>query len=101
MSEELLIGNTVRELRSRLKMTQLQLADATGLKRLTISQIESGYRGISTPNLSKLAKALKVPVSYLHLLSDESEDPLVKRFQQVARKSLGLPTRTTTTTALG
>lgn len=95
MHNELMIGDTIRELRLLKKWTQLQLAEATGLKRLTISQIESNYRGVSTPNLSKLAIALGVPVCYLHLLSDESEDPLVQDFQQLARSSLSLPPKRT------
>ena len=37
-----LLGNAIREARRRLKLTQSALANATGIGRSTLSQIENG-----------------------------------------------------------
>ena len=93
VNETMLIGQTVRELRLAKKLKQEELAVLSGLKRLTISQIENDRRGVSPKNLRQLAIALEVPASFLHLLSDNSDDPLVKKFQIVVRETLNLPAR--------
>jgi len=88
MKTVLLIGDTIRELRMLRGLTQREVAEATGLKRMTISQIESDYRGVSTPTLAKLAHAFCVPPSYIHLLSDRTDDDVVRRLQRIVRRSL-------------
>jgi len=60
------IGTKVVTLRSRLGMTQKDLADATGIPQATVSRIERGV--IEQPRvevLRKLADALHVTVDYL------------------------------------
>lgn len=91
MAEPFHVGPAVKLIRTeKHKWTQEQLAEKVGMNRLSISQIEQNRRGISPTRLRELAEALEVPVSYLFLLADDSDDELVKRFQEVARKSLRL-----------
>jgi transcriptional regulator with XRE-family HTH domain len=63
------IGNRVRELRTEADLSQEKLAFACDLDRTYIGSVERGERNISVINLRKIAKALKVKVSYL--LSNE------------------------------
>lgn len=62
ITERLRIGSRLRELREELKMTQQQVADATGVPRSNISQIESGKHSISIDLLAKIAKAVGASV---------------------------------------
>lgn len=49
----------VRKRRKELNMTQKQLAQASGLHRTYIVDIESGKTNISIKNLEKIARVLK------------------------------------------
>jgi len=52
--------------RESLAMTQQELADAAGVGRITVSNIERGLTQPRMPTLKKLAKALRVkPVELL------------------------------------
>lgn len=55
-----LIGDNIRRHRVTRRMTQEELADKSGLHRLTMIGIESGKRvpGLSLDNLSNIARAL-------------------------------------------
>lgn len=66
------VGRRIRDIRERLKdkdgkvlITQEELADRAGLNRAYIGYIERGERNASTETLSKIAKALKVPIHEL------------------------------------
>ena len=50
----------LRELRLRAAMTQIELAEKTGLARTTIVRLEQGDPNALPPTLRKLAKALHV-----------------------------------------
>lgn len=63
MAIELQIGNRIKELREKRKMTQLQLAQKAGLNRTFIVHVEKGRRNISVKSLEKILKALKIPFS--------------------------------------
>ena len=52
------LGEAIKKRRKRQKMKQKQLADATGMSRPAITQIESGVRGTSIEGLIKIATAL-------------------------------------------
>jgi len=51
-------GARLRELRLQKKLSQEDLAEASGLDRTYVSSCERGNRNISLLNISKLAKAL-------------------------------------------
>ncbi len=56
----------VKELRKRLGWTQDLLAEKTGVRRATISAIETGEsKGIDFDTLERLARALEVDAGYL------------------------------------
>ena len=59
------IGDKVRELRTDRKLTQAQLADSCGLHRTFIGSVERGERNVAVLSLRRIAKALRVSVSFL------------------------------------
>ncbi len=57
------IGGRVRRLREKRRWSQEALAHEAGLDRSYMSGIERGVRNISVLTLSKVAKALGVPLN--------------------------------------
>jgi transcriptional regulator with XRE-family HTH domain len=55
----------LQRVRTRRKLTQLQLAKKVGVHKITISRLERGERQPSMNLLQRLAKALGVPVTAL------------------------------------
>lgn len=58
-------GQKLRQIRKRRGVSQEKLAELAGLHQTYISSVERGERNISLLNISKLAKALDVPMSKL------------------------------------
>jgi transcriptional regulator with XRE-family HTH domain len=58
-------GDTVRKLRLELGISQEELAERADLHRTYIAGIERGGRNITLRSAEKIARALKVSVSYL------------------------------------
>ncbi|MBI3605790.1 MAG: ImmA/IrrE family metallo-endopeptidase [Nitrospirae bacterium] len=58
------LGERLREARQEAKMSQEAVADVLNLPRPTISQIESGKRGVDSLELVKLAKLYRMPLSF-------------------------------------
>jgi transcriptional regulator with XRE-family HTH domain len=54
------LGHRVRELRLARSMTQQQLADATGLHRVSVNKLEHGLLDVGVSNVAALAAALGV-----------------------------------------
>ncbi|MBN1396843.1 MAG: helix-turn-helix transcriptional regulator [Bacteroidetes bacterium] len=54
------IGSNVRAYRTKLGLSQEDLADAAGVHRTYVGAVERAEKNISALSLSKLAKALKV-----------------------------------------
>lgn len=67
-------GAAVRAWRSRLAISQKQLAGRAGLHRTYICDIERGARNVSLENIEKLACALGIPTANLF-----SRDPRTSR----------------------
>lgn len=59
------LGEKVKLRRICLRMSQLELANKTGMSQAFISQIESGARTPTANTLAPLAKALKCTADYL------------------------------------
>lgn len=57
------LGMVLQERRTRLHMSQSDLAEASRFHRSYISDVERGARNISVKNLSRLALALDIPIS--------------------------------------
>lgn len=74
-------GTSVKFWRSRLGVSQEELAERAGLHRTYISDVERGARNVSLESIEKLARALEISVSAL--LSYDREplpDALQARF---------------------
>jgi len=67
-----LLGDRIKQLRKQQKITQVQLAEAVGLKQSSIGMIESNKNGASSEKLKEIAEFLGVTVDYL--LSDEEKN---------------------------
>jgi transcriptional regulator with XRE-family HTH domain len=65
MSARARVALQVVELRKRKGLTQMDLANLSGLHRTYISSIEQEERNVSIDNLDRLAWALEVDVSRL------------------------------------
>ena len=59
------VGNNIRNYRSKLAITQEELAYEAGLHRAYIGQIERGEKNLGLINLEKIATALKISPSKL------------------------------------
>ncbi len=60
-----LFGQRVRDFRSRLAISQEELADRAGLDRTYVSSVERGHRNVSLENIVRLAMALGVDAGEL------------------------------------
>ncbi len=59
------IGERIKEIRNKRKMSQLQLAEALGFESaVAISLIESGKRNIDIENLQKVSEVLERDIKY-------------------------------------
>ena len=65
------MNNKIRVARAELRMTQQQLAEASGVSRQTINAIESGKFVPSTVLALKMAKIFNRPVEEIFQLDDE------------------------------
>ncbi|HIW52040.1 MAG TPA: helix-turn-helix transcriptional regulator [Candidatus Alistipes excrementipullorum] len=65
--------NRIRVARAEIRMTQQQLADATGVSRQTINAIESGKFVPSTVLALKMARTFGLHVEELFELEDEEK----------------------------
>jgi len=59
------LGKRIRKRRQTLKVTQQELAQATGVTPQHISAIEQGKRAPSLASLARLAEELGVTIDYL------------------------------------
>lgn len=82
------VGIGVQELRELREMSQEELATRSGLDESVICGIELDYVDPSLDDVDAIAMAMEVPVAYVFMFSDQSEDPLVEGFKRAARKSL-------------
>lgn len=71
------LGRKIRDLRLRRGLTVQQLAEATGLSKGFVSQVENGRTSPSLSTLQDLAKSLETSVAYL--VVEEDQVPYVVR----------------------
>ena len=71
------LGRKIRDLRLRRGLTVQQLAEATGLSKGFVSQVENGRTSPSLATLQDLAKSLETSVAYL--VVEEGLAPYVVR----------------------
>jgi len=88
--ETINIGRSLREIRSRKGITQDELCKRARISINFLSQVENGRKGISHAAAERIAEALTIPISFLYLLADQTNNPLVHDLQEAVRTSLGL-----------
>jgi len=71
------LGRKIRDLRLRRGLTVQQLAEATGLSKGFVSQVENGRTSPSLSTLQDLARSLETSVAYL--VVEEDQAPYVVR----------------------
>jgi len=69
----MVIGDRLRELRERKKLSQGDIEHRTGLLRCYVSRVENGHTVPAVETLEKFARALEVPV--YQLFYDGEEPP--------------------------
>lgn len=79
------IGNRIKDLRKKLNLTQLELADKCGLSKNAIWNYENNKRKPQINVLSSIAAALGVPLSFLI----EKQDTLTSKLINVLEKDFG------------
>ena len=91
-----MLGDYVKETRSKRGLSQAELAKLADLSASFICRIEkSDYKSVTVASLSKLARALKVPINDLSgfLLDKGQKDDLLKKtpYEIMNELSLSLP----------
>ena len=70
------IGDRIKQLRRSKGMSQQELADKTGLSKMTIYHIEKGNKQPTAETLSKIANALDVSMDFLMGVEDKNNNNL-------------------------
>lgn len=90
MTDAKALGDALRQARDRRGLSQQHAADALGLARSAVSNIEAGVRTVSAAELRKLAELYGVDVADLLNADDRINDPVVmlpRRLPGVASNS--------------
>jgi transcriptional regulator with XRE-family HTH domain len=88
------IGDRIKELRSKKKLTQAELGETVGLTYIQIGRYETGESVPSSDGVQKLAQALDTTTDYLMNGDHDDAVPaqltdreLLKQFKEVERLS--------------
>ena len=71
--QEIEIGKKLKDLRLARSLKQSEVAEALGLSRAAISNIESGRRSLTLHTLKKFADFYKIDISYFEIDSQKDE----------------------------
>ena len=73
------LGRRLRAAREAQGLSQRAVADALGVPRTAVTQVEAGNRSVSTLELTRLADCYRRPVSHFfeHAADDEDEGVLI------------------------
>ncbi len=83
------LGARLRDARSYLGFKQEEVANALGIPRTALSDIESGQRKVEAIELQRLAKLYRQPIS--HFLDDDvAATPLPADVAHLARQAAGM-----------
>lgn len=72
----MLIGQKLRDIREAKNMSQVEIAEATGLVQPYVSRVENGHTIPGVETLEKWASALKIPLYQILYEGDEPPKPL-------------------------
>jgi transcriptional regulator with XRE-family HTH domain len=90
------LGNRIRELRKKRKMTQALLAEKTDLSDNFIGLLERGQTTPSLETLDKISKALKVPIRELFEFETESvvgKERMINELNRMLKEKNGADVR--------
>lgn len=74
------IADELRSRRARVRMTQVQLAEASGISRTTLARMEAGEKDTTFPDLIRLAKALDTtPIEFMQSAQNAMNERLDNR----------------------
>jgi len=81
-------GKRLKHVRDELDFSQQQVADALGISKTAVVQIEKGERSVSTVELAKLSDLYRLPISvfFESVLKDE-EPEKDQRFSSAEKRS--------------
>jgi transcriptional regulator with XRE-family HTH domain len=68
------IGNSIKLIRKKLGISQIDLAEKCNISQTSLCQIETGAKRPSAKTLKKLCDELQVPESVIYLLAIEQTD---------------------------
>jgi len=75
--DQKVIGQKIRELRSKMGLTTVTLAKKVRLSQAQVSRLENGLQGFRSATLLKFAKALNVPPIYFFVEGEETSTSAV------------------------
>lgn len=88
MAEQIyqIIGERIKILRKKKKMSQHELSSFCNLKRASLSQIESGKQKVSIANIYKISNALSCEIFDLLPASNNNEIDIITsiRFDEIS-----------------
>jgi transcriptional regulator with XRE-family HTH domain len=91
--ERLTLGQTVRQRRKQLNLTQAQAAELAGIVRRTWAEIELGHRHGNSETLASMEHVLGIPTGSLAALETNPEDDELRAIQ---RELVGMVRQLTT-----
>jgi len=68
------LGKSIQSARKKLKISQGELADASGITQAYLSQIENNKKEPNLSTLKKISETLNIPLPILFFSSLSSED---------------------------
>lgn len=84
------IGQKIKELRERLKLTQKEFGQLIGVSQKRIGELENKTKNPSAELLNRIAKALSVSITYFldgeKIISDIEEDILIANYRRLGNK---------------
>lgn len=85
------IGQKIKELRERLKLSQKEFGELIGVSQKRIGELENKTKNPSAMLLNRIAKALSAPIAYFldeeRIISDVEEDILIAHYRRLDDKS--------------
>ena len=84
------IGETIKTLRKKSRLSQIELSNELGITQTFLSHIENGKTSPRTDLIEKIAEKLKVPLTaiYLHSLEETDVDESKKGAFKIIHGSL-------------
>ena len=66
------VGNNLKEIRTKLEITQAELAELVGVARVSIISIEKGHFIPTIETALRVSKALSVPIEQIFWLQEDN-----------------------------